>query len=153
MNTVQYVVYAKEPPKQYTGLLGELDVHVIHLFLVGGEQGIVEQSHKNPVKFYTEFLEEQDMVIKSARIDTTKPYARVYIEIDAEQTNLEEYTQARDCDPKDKDVLAWKTFWVTCQKGTTTECLGLGAVASKKTLFQGKHPLYLQTLFNTILSG
>jgi len=153
-NAIQYIVYAKETPKQCTGLLGDLDIHVIHLFLVGGEHGIVEHtSHKDPVGFYTDFLKEQDMVVKSARLETTKSYKRVYIEIDAKETPLAEYTQWKDCDPKDKDVLAWKTFWITCHKGTTTECLGLGAVASTKALFQGKQPLYLQTLFNTILSG
>lgn len=150
---VQYIVYAKESPKTYSGLIGEIDMHVIHLLLIGGKQGIVEYiDNKDPVKFYTEFLKEQDMYIKKTSTQVVQGVKRVWIEIDLEKTDLSEFTQWRDCAANDTDTLAWKTYWYPCTKGTTQECLGLAVVSNETPLFQGKS-LTLHKVFQTILMG
>ena len=149
---VQCIIYAKEPPKKFTGIIGEIDLHTIHLFLAAGHQGITETIEaKNPIEFYTSFLKEQDMIIKSARMESVGTLKRIWIEIDTDQTPISEYTQWNQCEPTETDTLAWKPFWISCTAGTTKECLGLAISATEQRLFTGKAPLSLQAIFTTIL--
>ena len=149
---VQCIIYAKEPPKKFSGILGEIDLYTIHLFLVAGHQGIFEiLDIQNPVEFYTSFLHDQDMVIKSSRIETIAGIKRIWIEIDTEKTTISEYTQWDQCSPTDTDTLAWKPYWIPCTAGTTKECLGLAVAAAEQPLFSGKSRLTYQAVFSSIL--
>jgi hypothetical protein len=149
---IQCIIYAKEKPKQFSGILGAIDLYTIHLFLAAGHQGIMETIDvKNPVEFYTSFLKEQDMVIQSTRMESILGVKRIWIEIDAEKTPIAEYTQWDQCSPTDTDILAWKPFWIPCTAGTTKECLGLAVSATSNTLFSGKAALSYQSVFSTIL--
>jgi hypothetical protein len=149
---IQCIIYAKEPPKKMSGILGEIHLYTIHLFLAAGFQGITETIEtSNPLDFYTNFLKEQDMTIKSSRIEHVGTVKRIWIEIDAEKTSIAEYTQWNQCEPTDTDTLAWKPYWIACTAGTTKECLGLAVAAAEQKLFTGKAPISLQQVFTSIL--
>lgn len=150
--SIQFIIYAKEPPKKFTGILGDIDLHVIHLFLIAGSQGITEMLEpKEALSYYTNFLQEQDMTIKSSRSEIVNGQRRIWIEVDSEKTPISEYTQWNQCTPKDTDVLAWKPFWYSCTSGTTKECLGLAVAANEQFLFLGKSSLSYQAAFSIIL--
>jgi hypothetical protein len=151
---VQCIIYAKEPPKKFSGILGDIDLYTIHLFLVAGHDGIFETIEaQNPLDFYTSFLKEQDMCIRSSRMEIVQGIKRVWIEVDTEKTPISEYTQWNQCSPTDTDTLAWKSYWVPCTAGTTKECLGLAVAATEHKLFSGKAPISLQKVFIHILSS
>ena len=148
--TIQYIIYAVGPPKKHTGLLGNLDTYTVYLLLLGGKQGIEETIEtKTPVEFYTNILKEQDMVIKSTQLETLKGVTRVWIEIDSEQTNLQEYTQWRDV--TDSETLAWKPYITPCREGTKTEALGLNIGAKETLIFKGKHKVSVYDILSTVL--
>ena len=148
--TIQYIIYAVGPPKKYTGLLGNLDTYTVYLLLLGGKQGIEETIETTqPIEFYTNILKEQDMVIKSTQLEKLKGISRVWIEIDSEQTNLQEYTQWRDV--TDPETLAWKPYITPCREGTKTEALGLSIGAKETLIFKGKNKVSVYDILSTVL--
>ena len=150
---VQCIIYAKEQPKKFSGILGEIDLHTIHLFLVAGHQGIQETiTVNNPIDFYTTFLRDQDIIVKSTRMEQLTDIKRIWIEVDSEKTPISEYTQWNQCTPTDTDTLAWKQYWIPCTAGTKKECLGMAVAAAEQKLFSGKAPLSYQAVFSTILA-
>jgi len=152
MSTVQYIVYTLEKPKKVTGLLGNLDIYVIQLLLIGGRTGIEETIKSNePMAYYTTILEEQGMVVKASHLETLKAVKRVWIEIDSEKTPIHEYTSWKDVDEKDTGSLAWKPFWIPCLEGSRTESLGLSVVAREVAVFTGKHKVTLYDIFSSVL--
>lgn len=152
MSTVQYIVYALEPPKHVTGLLGALDIYCIQLLLIGGRTGIEETvKAKDPVAYYTTILEEQGMVVKSSHLEILKTIKRVWIEINYQETPIHEYTSWRDVDEKDIETLAWKPFWIPCLEGSKAESLGLSVVARETPIFTGKHKVTLHDIFSSVL--
>jgi len=154
MSTVQYIVYTLEKPKKVTGLLGNLDIYVIQLLLIGGRTGIEETIKSNePMAYYTTILEEQGMVVKSSHFETLKTIKRVWIEIDFDKTPINEYTSWKDIDEKDTETLAWKPFWIPCLEGSRVELLGLSVVARETAIFTGKYKVTLQDIFNTVLTN
>ncbi len=152
-SNLQFIIYAKEAPKQFTGLLGMLDMHIIHFLLTGGKTGIQEQyDGKDPVEWYCGILKEQDMHIKSTHKEVLKGLLRIWIEIDCEKTPLHEYTTWRDIEKSDTESLVWKPYSVTCMKDSLQECLGLAVTAKETFLFTGKYPLSFYDSFKFILS-
>lgn len=150
---IQFIIYSKEIPKSFTGILGELDVHVIHFLLTGGKTGIQEHYEgKDPVEWYCSILKEQDMYIKSTYKELLKGALRIWIEIDSEKTSLDEYTTWHDIDQDDTESLVWKSYSITCMKDSLQECLGLAVTAKETFLFTGKHPLTFHDSFKFILS-
>ena len=148
--TIQYIIYSVGPPKKYSGLLGNLDTYTVYLLLLGGKSGIEESIEtKTPVEFYTHILKEQDMVIKSTHLENLKGFSRVWIEIDSELTNLQDYTQWRDV--TDPETLAWKPYIVPCLEGTKTEALGLSVKAKEEQIFKGKHRVSVYDILTTVL--
>lgn len=151
---IQCIIYAKETPKKFSGILGEIDLYTIHLFLLAGHQGISETIETaNPVEFYNSFLNDQDMTVKSSRMENVNGLKRIWIEVDTEKTPIAEYTQWNQCEPTDTDTLAWKSYWIPCTAGTTKECLGLAVAAAEQKLFSGKATLSFQQVFTNILQS
>ena len=148
--TIQYIIYSIGPPKNYTGLLGNLDMYTVYLLLLGGSSGIEETiENTKPVEFYTNILKEQDMVIKSTQLEKIKDIKRVWIEIDSELTNIQEYTQWRDV--TDSETLAWKPYLIPCLEGTKNEALGLNVMAKETLIFKGKHKISVHDITSAIL--
>ena len=134
--TVQYIVYCVDNPKKHTGLLGDIDLYIINLLLIGGRVGIEEKvENKDPLEWYKNVLEEQDMVIKYTYIQKLKDIQRIWIEIDSEKTPIHEYTSWKEIDSNNIDTLAWKPYLIPCFSETKKECLGLGVVSKEKLIF------------------
>lgn len=153
--TIQYIVYSKAPPKQFTGILGTLDLHCVWFLLSGGKT-IIEESYDgaDPVAWYKDVLEQQEMVICSSKQQKFKGQIYVWLEVDYEKTPIQEYTTWRDIQPSDTETLAWRPFWIPCETGTTKECLGF-AVKNREYALQGKQykqPILLQTVLDAIYS-
>jgi hypothetical protein len=156
--TYSFIVYAKDPPKSFHGILGSIDFHVLQLLLVGGKYIIEEQySEKDPIKWYTSILEEQGIHIIQGKQQTYKGHVYIWLEVDTAKTPIQEFTSWKELDPSDTESLAWKSFYYACHAGTTKECIGLAVVAREIPLEsvksrKGKEPMYLNTVFDAILN-
>jgi hypothetical protein len=66
-----YIIYSKEAPKQFNGIIGAIDLHCCHLLLSGGKSIIEEKvpNNKEPLSWYIEMLEQQDIYIRKSFID------------------------------------------------------------------------------------
>lgn len=153
IQTVYYIVYSKAPVKEYSGLLGTIDLQCVWFLLSGGKTILEEQYiGSDPIGWYTSVLESQDMIVASSKIQKYKGHSYVWIEIDFEKTPIHEYTTWRDISENDTETLAWRPFWIPFEHGTTKECLGF-AVSNRDCLLQSttaKNPLSLQTVFDAI---
>ena len=156
MSTIQFLVYCQEPPKTFTGgLLGSIELHVIHLLLAGGKTLIEENySGTDPVGWYTQCLEDQGMTVQSSRLQTYKGQTIVWLQIDHSKLKIEEYTLWTEVEEGDMETLAWRTVWYPCSAETKQECLGL-AVVAKEVAIQSravaKNPLTLQQVLTAIV--
>lgn len=141
-----YIIYAIEPPKKISGLLGDIHFHCIHLLLTDGEQCIQESvsADCDPVEWYKDVLESQEMYVKNARSDISK--RQIWIQIDTVRTNIEEFTGWRD--NFSEGSLVWRTFWFPTHADTTKECLGFEVSATKQYITQG---VSLSHVFHTVL--
>jgi hypothetical protein len=149
-HTIQYIIYSIGIPKKHTGLLGNLDTYVLYLLLLGGKDGIEENIEtKEPIEFYTNILKEQDMVIKSTFYEKLKGIERVWIEIDSEKTNINEYKNWRET--TDPETLAWKPFIIPCIEGTKNEALGLSVMAKETYIFKNKHKVSVYDIISSVL--
>lgn len=148
-HTIQYIIYSVGPPKKHNGLLGNLDTYTVYLLLLGGERGIEEYiDTSTPIEFYTNILKEQDMTIKSTLLQTIRDIRRVWIEIDSQKTNIQEYTQWKDATD---DNLAWKPYIFPCHEGTKNEALGLSVSAKESLIFKGKHKVSVYDILSNVL--
>ncbi len=155
-HTVLFIVYAKPPPKRFTGILGELDLYKIQFLLAGGKHVIQETyDGADPATWYTKVLEEQDILISTTKTQKFKGHTLVWLEVDAEKTPIHEFTIWSDLPANDNDTLAWRTFYYPCTTGVSEvkECLGLAVKARETVLFPGKQPILLSTVLDAILSA
>ena len=155
-HTVLFIVYAKSPPKRFTGILGEIDLYKLQFLLAGGKQLIQETyDGPDPAAWYTKVLEDQDILISTAKTQKYKGQTIVWIEVDAEKTPIHEFTIWSDLPANDNETLAWRTFYYPCTTDATPvkECLGLAVKARETVLFPGKQPILLNTVLDAILSA
>jgi hypothetical protein len=153
--TIQYIIYSKAPVKQATGILGQINLHCIWFLLAGGKI-LIEESYDgaDPVGWYKKVLEEQDIIVSSAKQQKFKGQTFVWLEVDFEKTPIHEFTTWADADTVDTDTPLWRPFWVPCEPGSTKECLGF-AVMNREYPLQGKQhkqPILLQTVLDAILT-
>jgi hypothetical protein len=151
---IQYIVYSKAPPKNFTGILGAIDLQCIWFLLTGGKT-LIEETYDgdDPIAWYKTVLEQQDMVVVSAKQQKYKGQTFVWLEVDYEKTPIQEYVTWRDIPSTDTETLAWRPFWIPCETGTMKECLGF-AVRNRELPLQGKQhkqPILLQTVLDAIL--
>lgn len=152
-HNVQYIVYSIESKKQIKGSIGGLDIYVIQLLLAGGKTGIEEYIETtSPVEFYSTFLQTQGMTIKSTQHEVLKDIHRVWIEVDNEKTNFNEYSTWKEIDANDMETLAWKPFFMPCLEGTKQESLGLSVIAKETNIFSGKYKVTVQDIITAVLS-
>jgi hypothetical protein len=153
-DTYTFIVYVKETPKRFNGILGEIDFYAIHMLLLGGKYIIDEvYSGTNPIEWYTNVLEQQGIYIHQGKQQKFKGQTYIWLEVDPVKTPIHEFTQSNELDPHDTETLAWRTFFYTCYAGTLKECLGLAVSARELSLEKGKKPLYLNTILDAILSA
>ena len=152
--TYTFIVYAKDPPKHFSGILGEIDLHAIHFLLMGGKYSIEENySGSDPVKWYIDILEQQGIYIVQGKQQKYKGDIFIWLEVDLEQTSIHEFTSWKDLDPSDTESLAWRTFYYPCHAGTIRECLGFAISARELSLQKTKKSLKLNTILEAILSS
>jgi hypothetical protein len=152
--TYTFLVYAKAPPKQFSGILGEIDLHAIQFLLMGGKYSIEETySGSNPVEWYTDILEQQGIFVSQGKQQKFKGETFIWLQVDLERTPIEEFTSWSELDPSDNETLAWRTFYYPCHKGTTKECLGFAISAREIFLQKTKRVLQLSTVLDAILSS
>jgi hypothetical protein len=149
---VRFIVYARQDPKRFTGILGEIDLHKIQFLLAGGKY-IIEETYtgENPAEWYTKVLSEQDIIIRASQEQTVKGNRLVWLEVDAEKTPIDEFTVWTDLPASDNETLAWRPFLYPCTAGTNKECLGLAVKARETPLTQDKHPIMLHAVLDAIL--
>ena len=157
-HTVLFIVYAKSPPKRFSGILGEIDLYKIQFLLAGGKQ-LIQESYdgQDPATWYTKVLEEQDIIIAASKTQKIKGHTLVWLEVDAEKTPIHEFTIWTDLPANDNETLAWRPFYYSCttQSGSepVKECLGLAVKARETVLFPGKQPILLNTVLDAILGA
>jgi len=141
-----FIVYAKEAPRRFNGILGEIDLYTIHLLLAGGKsilqesfEGTAEEAHQ----WYVSHMKEQGIVCTSSQIVNST----VWMEVDLGQTNLEEFTMEHELEKDDTESLAWRTFWYPCTGGTKIECLGFAVNTLEYTISN----VPLETILKTVL--
>jgi hypothetical protein len=152
--TIQYIVYSKAPVKQFTGILGTVDLQCVWFLLSGGKT-LIEETYEgtDPVGWYKNVLEQQDMIVCSSKQQKYKGQTYIWLEIDYEKTPIQEFITWRDISATDKETLAWRPFWIPCDTGSSKECLGF-AVRNRELSLQGpqqKQPIFLQTVLDAIL--
>jgi hypothetical protein len=132
----QYIIYSKEAPKRFNGIIGAIDVHCMHLLLSGGK-GIIEETvpkNNDPIKWYIELLKGQDIHISKSFIDKNDS---VWLEVDTTKSPIEEFASWRELNPNSPtltDEIAWKTYWIPCKADTTEECIGFWVSAKEEYL-------------------
>jgi len=131
-----YVIYSKEAPKQFNGIIGAIDLHCCHLLLSGGKSIIEEKvpNNKEPLSWYIEMLEQQDIYICKSFIDKK---GIVWLEVDTAKSPIEEFASWRELDPKSptlSEEIAWKSYWIPCKANTTEECIGFWVSAKEEYL-------------------
>jgi hypothetical protein len=131
-----YIIYSKEPPKRFNGIIGAIDVHCTHLLLSGGKD-IIEETvpkDKDPIKWYIELLKGQDIHINNSSIDKN---GTVWLEVDTSKSPIEEFASWRELNPNSSthsDEIAWKSYWIPCKADTTEECIGFWVSAKEEYL-------------------
>jgi hypothetical protein len=149
-----FLIYAKDPPKQFTGILGTIDFHIIQLLLAGGKYLIEESySEKDPIAWYTGILEQQGIYVIQGKQQQFKGQIIIWMEVDTLRTNIQEFTSWKELDPSDIESLAWRSFYYTCEAGTSKECLGLAVVAREFPLQPTKNPIVLQHVFDAMITS
>jgi len=152
--TYVYIVYAKRPPVQYTGILGAIDLYTVHLLLVGGSV-LLEESYEgnDPVTWYKGILKDQGIFVIQEKQQNWKGRPIIWLEVDTDKTNLSEFTAWNELQKDDTDTLAWKPFYYPCHATTTKECLGF-AVSSRETALQtSPKPITVQIVLDAIISS
>lgn len=145
-NVYSFIVYAKEPPTQRTGILGVIDLHVIHFLLIGGKeipQEEYEGSAESAAIWYRTYLEENG--VHAIHVKTTGQ--TIWFQVDLEKTCLDEFPFYQDISATDTETIVWRSIWYPCAEGTTRECLGL-AIGNRETLVSG---VPLESLLQKIL--
>ena len=147
-----FIVFAKEPPRSFNGILGNIDMYTIHLLLAGGKT-ILQESFNGTAqeasKWYMKHMKEQGIECRSSVIVNST----IWMEVDLDKTNIEEFTMAYELgnsetvESNNDDTLAWRTFWYPCTAGTKIECLGFAV----KTLEYKISNVSLESILKTIL--
>jgi hypothetical protein len=152
-NKYTYIIYVKEPLKQFSGILGSIDLYKIHFLLVGGKY-LIEETYTgaDPVGWYKEILEQQEIYIQQDKQQKWKGNTVIWLEVDSSKTPINEFTSWKDLDPTDTETLAWKTIYYPCESGTSKECLGFAVSAREIPLQSTKQPLMLNTVLDAILT-
>jgi hypothetical protein len=154
IQTIQYIVYSKAPSKQFTGILGAIELRCVWLLLTGAKTLIEEKyDGSDPIAWYKNVLESQEMIVSSAKQQKYKGQTIVWLEVDYEKTPIQEFTTWRDIEETDTETLAWRPFWVPCEAGSSKECLGFAVSNREYNLQSQKSPIVLQTVLDAILGS
>lgn len=127
----------KSAPKLFNGILGKIELHAVHFLFAGGTQLLQENvpaDVKSPVTWYSDLLEKQDIPIRRGWKDKT---GLIWLEVNNEKLDINEFASWKEVDPNDQDQLAWRTFWIPCKFGTSEEALGLLAPAGEEWIADG----------------
>jgi hypothetical protein len=147
-----FIVYAKDAPKQYNGILGSIDLYKIQLLLHGGKYLLEEMyDGKDPVGWYKDILEKQDIFIHQGKQQVWKGQTIIWFEVDTTKTVISEFTAWNELDKTDTESLAWKPYLYPCQSGTTKECLGFAVPARELAMQTCSKPIMLRTILDAIL--
>ena len=144
--TYSFIVYAKETPKSFKGILGEIDLYTIHLLLTGGKSILQEKYNgtaEEAREWYIEYMKEQGIYCSSSVL----VQSTIWMEVDLSKTSLDDYTMAHELTRTDTETLAWRTFWYPCTAGTKIECLGFAI----NTLEYQISNVSLEVILKTIL--
>lgn len=154
-NKYTFIIYTKPKAKQFSGILGEIDVYRFQLLLAGGKYIIEEQyQEKDAIKWYISILEQQGIIVANSKQQKYKGDIYIWLEVDSEKTPISEFTMWNELDKEDNESLAWKTFYYPCKANTNTECLGFGIVARETIVSAPKRsPIYLNEVFDGIFQA
>jgi len=133
----RFVVFMKSAPRSFKGILGPIQLHAVHFLLAGGTQLLQENvpgDAKSAVSWYSSLLEQQDIPIRRGWKEAN---GLVWLEVDNEKLDINEFASWKEVDPNDQEQLAWRTFWIPCKFGTSEEALGLLAPASSEWISEG----------------
>ena len=147
-----FLVYGKRAPRKFSGIIGGIELHTVHLLLVGGKYILEEQyTGKNPIEWYTDILGQQGIIILQGKQQNWKGQKIIWLEVDLDKTPIHEFTSWKDIESNDTESLVWKTFQYPCQEGSTKECLGFAICARDIPLQSSSTPIMLDTVLDAIL--
>jgi hypothetical protein len=145
--TYTYIIYMTPQVKKFSGILGEIDLHIVSLLLAGGRTIIEEQyDGQDPVGLYSNTLKDQGMQIVNTKRQIIKGKSYIWIEV------LYDPSQITPLNGQETtEELVWKQFYYPCKSGTKEECLGLMVPAKEVLLNQDKkHPIHLAPLLDAL---
>ena len=135
-----YYVVAIDPPKKVTGIIGPLDLYVIHILLENGNtppQENTKADTKDQITWYREHLKTQGIIIHASEpVDADSSI----LYVDMKETNIDEFMNVRGLSAEELEgTIAWRSFMIPCHAGTAKEALGLWVCAQKEMI--GNRPL------------
>jgi hypothetical protein len=154
-STYLFIIYGTPEVRKFNGILGEIDFYTFQFLLAGGKYLVEEEYNgKDPVAWYKNVLEEQDIFVKNTNKQKFKNKNIIWLEVDTSKTPIHEFTSYSDLDEKDESTLAWRKIYFPCSANTSKECLGLAVVAREIPLSpKNKHGIYLFEVLHAILSN
>jgi hypothetical protein len=148
-----FLIYTKPISRNFSGILGDLELYTIHFLLAGGKY-LIEETYDgpDPVSWYTEILGQQDIHVTATKQQKYKGTNYIWMEVDPEKTPLSEFTNWSEVESNDLETLAWRKVVYPCKNNK--ECLGL-AVKARETCLTApkKDPLFLSTILDAILDS
>lgn len=147
-----FIIYAREAAKEYNGILGQFILHSVQLLLAGGKILIEEEyDGTDPIEWYRNVLAEQDIVVKESKQQGFKGKQYIWLEVDAQQTPIHEFTTWKELSEEDTESLAWRQVWYPIQPSTGKECLGFAVSANEIRLQSKQNGLTMKDVLDAIL--
>jgi hypothetical protein len=145
-----FYVVASEPPCQFNGIIGPLDLYKLHVLVEGSTQPLQESSPAlgpDAVAWYRAHLETQGLTFTHTK--SINPIVHI-LWVNTETTPLDSYGHVRTLSAEeraDPTMIAWKTYYIPCHAGTKKEALGFWVCASQEQF----GPLTCAELFEAAL--
>jgi hypothetical protein len=127
---ISCLIFVKEEAKRFVGgLLGDIDMHRIHILVDSNGELLKEPSDKAEQNMRA-ICEGQELPVLSMKLHKQL----LVVEVDQSMNPIHEQMSWRDIKPADKTALGWRTIFYPCLANTVQECLGFSAAAQKDSL-------------------
>lgn len=123
------LVFAKEEPLKFNGLLGPIDLYSIN-FLVDSKGHLLKEPADKAEDNIKAICDGMNYPIISIKLYKSL----LVVEVDLSDNPIYEQMNWRDIKETDTTALAWRTIHYPTTSGTVNECLGFSAAAKVDSL-------------------